>query len=293
VNAVDIIRSLVKKREIATPDGVCTLILEKEDFSLVYPGMFRFTVRKETQKDSTILFKTNTYEYAPLVPLQAERAALQAYDEWVTRLEEETETSADQGPVVQVTRSSVIFPDAVLIQGSPRAPGNCGILAGWVADTLRSQGKTVRVVFCDELDIHPCIGCYQCYNTGVCTFDDEMKDIIAGLRFCTLVAVFSPVYTFTVPGNLKILTDRSLAYHAERVLTGPGPGIQKGLLFSVAGRKGMENFLCTTKVINAFFRNLGISPSGSVLVDEMDMHNDIRIVEGIQEKVRELVQKSI
>ena len=74
--------------------------------------------------------------------------------------------------------------DLVIIQGSPRPDGNCGILTGWAADAAQEAGRTAQVIYPHDLDIHCCIGCYQCYNTGTCVFDDDMGSIIDAVRGC-------------------------------------------------------------------------------------------------------------
>jgi len=72
--------------------------------------------------------------------------------------------------------------DLVVLQGSPRANGNCSILAGWAVEAAHELGKTARVIYPYDMDIRSCIGCYQCYNTGSCIFDDDMSDIIGAIR---------------------------------------------------------------------------------------------------------------
>jgi multimeric flavodoxin WrbA len=91
-----------------------------------------------------------------------------------------------------------------------------------------------------------------------------------------------------VPAGLKLVIDRMQAYHAERTLSG-GRGGQVGILFSVAGRKGGDNFTCVTKVITAFFKNLGIEPAGQVLIDSVDAIRDIRELPGREDETKRLV----
>jgi multimeric flavodoxin WrbA len=112
-----------------------------------------------------------------------------------------------------------------------------------------------------------------------------MGRLIGTIKGASLLVVCSPVYTNTVPGGLKLVIDRCQAYHAERVLSGGRTG-QKGLLFSVAGRKGEENFTCITRDISAFLRNLGIEPVGEILVDRVDAIRDIRTIPGMEQNVK-------
>jgi multimeric flavodoxin WrbA len=183
---------------------------------------------------------------------------------------------------------TVTSSDLVVIQGSPRAQGNCSILAGWAVDAAHELGRTAQVIYPHDMDIRCCIGCYQCYNTGSCVFNDDMGSIIGAIRESSLLVICSPVYTNTVPGGLKLLIDRCQAYHAERTLSGGRTG-QYGLIFSVAGRKGEENFTCITRVISAFFRNLGITPDGKILIDRIDSVKDIRTIPGMEDAVRKKV----
>jgi hypothetical protein len=62
------------------------------------------------------------------------------------------------------------------------------------------------------------------------------------------------------------------------------------LIFSVAGRKGEENFTCVTQVISVFFRNLGITPAGEILIDRIDSVRDIRTIAGLEDTVRKKVK---
>ena len=119
-----------------------------------------------------------------------------------------------------------------------------------------------------------------------------MGSIIGAIKGASLLVVCSPVYTNTVPGGLKLVIDRCQAYHAERVLSGGQTG-QKGLIFSVAGRKGEENFTCITRVISAFLRNLGIEPVGEVLVDRVDAIRDIRTIPDMEQNVKIKVKQHL
>ncbi len=66
---------------------------------------------------------------------------------------------------------------------------------------------------------------------------------------------------------------------------------KRGLIFSVAGRKGEENFTCVTRVISAFLRNLDIIPDGEILIDRIDSVKDIRTIAGLEETVRKKVKQ--
>jgi multimeric flavodoxin WrbA len=290
VPVMEPIRSLVCTSDISSGENRYTLALQSEDFSVMYPGMVRFTLTVTGGERMIAVFRTNSFEYSPLVPLAAEKVAIQKAEEW--------EREIRNNPLVFMLNHQQKLPvhpaasvsDLVVIQGSPRANGNCSILASWAVDAAHQLGRTAQVIYPHDMDIRCCIGCYQCYNTGSCVFDDDMTGIIGAIRAASLLVVCSPVYTNTVPGGLKLVLDRCQAYHAERVLSG-GPKGQHGLIFSVAGRKGEENFTCTTKVISAFLNNLGIKPEGEILIDRVDAIRDIRTIAGLEQNVKEKVKQ--
>jgi len=281
---------LVFHREMHQKDSVYTISVEKEDVSHLYPGMIRFVVLALRGEQTVARFCTNTYEYSPTVPLRAEKIALEKAHEWGEDLSEDTKKFLLSHKIHQRLRSPLPPTDIAIIQGSPRGGGNCSILAAWVKTVAEEHNKTARIIYPHDLNIKSCIGCYQCYNTGTCTFDDEMREVIDIIRDASVLVICSPVYTNTVPGGLKLLFDRCQAYHAELSFTGQGEQEKKGLILSVAGRKGRSHFTCVTSVISAFFKNLGIRPSGEILIDGMDEIQDIRNVPGIFERVRAIVQ---
>ena len=280
----------IRRVEINSGQDRYILVLRSEDFSALYPGMVRYSLTVNGVDRTISEFRTNSFEYSPLVPLAAENVAKQTADEWEYELRHNPEQfvlNHKQPGMVKRAESSTS--DLVVIQGSPRAQGNCSILAGWAAEAADELGKNAQVIYPHDMDIRCCIGCYQCYNTGSCIFNDDMGNIIDAIRGATLLVVCSPVYTNTVPGGLKLVIDRCQAYHAERVLFGGRTG-QNGLIFSVAGRKGEENFTCTTSVISAFLRNLDIIPRGELLIDRIDAIKDIRSIYGLEQNVREKVR---
>lgn len=281
---------LLLSKEIRVGGKVFVLSIEGENLSRLYPGMTRYTLRLASGGETLGLFRTNSYEYSPTLPLNAEAVTRGKAAEWERALLKDPDgfLASIERPGEGVSPAGTV--DALVIQGSPRADGNCSILAGWAAEEARTLGKRSRVVYLDDLSIHPCIGCYQCYNTGMCTFADDMTDLIGALRSAPLLVICSPVYTNTVPGGLKIFIDRCQAYHAEKNLFRAGGEKKKGLLLSVAGRTGTGNFTCVKKVVVSFMRNLGIRYAGEVLLDRMDGIRDIRTLPGIREEIGELVQ---
>lgn len=268
--------------------GSYLLTLEREDLARIYPGMVRYTVRVRTNERTRAAFRTNTYEYSPRMPLDAEAAAHETYEEWARGLAVDPEAFIRAQQPVPRVRPELPVTDVLIVQGSPRPGGNCSIMADWAASAAHGAGRSAQVIFPDDLYLRPCIGCYRCYNFAQCTFDDDMEAVIAAIRGATLIVVCSPVYTDTVPAGLKMVIDRCQTYHAERALFG-GPEGQRGLLLAVAGRTGEENFRCVRRVVRDYFQNLEIEPCGEVLAEGMDRARDVRSIPGIEERVRAAV----
>jgi multimeric flavodoxin WrbA len=284
--------TVLLSKEIRAGGKAFTLSIAAEDLSRLYPGMTRFTLRLEAGGETLGLFRTNTFEYSPTVNLDPEQVVRDRAREWEKALLSDPDGFTASLRSSRETARVVEDTGVLIIQGSPRPDGNCSILAGWAAEEAARLGGKPRVVYLDDLSLHPCIGCYQCYNTGTCTFDDDMTGLIRSLRSASLLVVCTPVYTNTVPGGLKIFIDRCQAYHAEKNLIPPGR-VQKGILFAVAGRKGRENFDCVRKVVVPFLRNLGIAIKGEVLLDGMDRARDVRTLPGAREEVTTLLRDAL
>jgi multimeric flavodoxin WrbA len=281
--------NLLLSKEIRADGRVFLLSIGAEDLSRLYPGMTRYSLRLASESETLGLFRTNSYEYSPGVPLDAEGVIRRKAAEWERAIMKDPDgfiASLGNPPEAAPPVGGV---EVLIIQGSPRADGNCSVFAGWAAEEAGNLRKKCRVVYLDDLSMHACIGCYQCYNTGTCTFDDDMTDLIGNLRSASLLVICTPVYTNTVPGGLKIFIDRCQAYHAEMNLF-TGGGEKKGVLLSVAGRTGRANFTCVKKVVVSFMRNLGIRYSGEVLLDRMDSVKDVRTLPGIREEIGGLVR---
>lgn len=279
---------LIESNEVAEGGKVYTLVLTRRDLRSLYPGMVQYILRLNSGEKTLCLFRTNSYEYSPMSSLDAESVTRQKAGEWRDLLRTDPDalfaTSMETGGrLPDRTR-----PDVLIIQGSPRADGNCSILAGWASETAAASGFTAEIVYPDDLWIRPCIGCYRCYNTGICTFDDDMTAVIASLRHARLLVICTPVYTSSVPAAMKMVIDRFQAYHAEITLFRRSEE-KKGLLFSVAGRKGTDNFTCVRRTIHDCMRNLHVIPAGDVLIDGTDQLRDIREIPATEDTVRTAV----
>lgn len=283
---------LIRKVEVLSGGVTYSLVLLEEDLSSLYPGMIRYTVELKEKESILARFRTNSYEYSPTVPNEPRAVAERVMDRWEKELRSDPAGMLSSEHSKSPPRNEGDSADVVVIQGSPRPDGNCGILCSWVVEEAEMAGRSVAIIFPHDLDIKPCIGCYQCYNTGTCTFSDDMDGIIHAVSGCDLLVVCSPVYTNTVPAGLKAVIDRFQAFHAERSLGGSNK-TQKGLLLGVAGRKGERNFLCVTRVVESFFLNLSMKPLSPFLVDRMDEVRDVRTMPELRARLASAVREGL
>jgi multimeric flavodoxin WrbA len=278
--------------EIRTARETYILVLIREDLTGIFPGMFRYCVSVIANGVVLRTFRTNTFEYPPGGSHGAEQVARKKMGELAGLLHEDPgqllPSSGGRGPVGPPSSAHHV----VILQGSPRADGNCGSIASWVRDVARDDGKTALVFYPHDMDLHFCIGCYQCFNTGTCTFNDDMTEILSAIRRAELVVICSPVYTNTVPAGLKAVFDRAFPIYASITL-GMEEHRPKGLLFSVAGRKGVSNFNCTRRVVRAFMEISAITPAGELLFDDMDYRGRINDIKNAESGVKALVRQSL
>ncbi len=103
----------------------------------------------------------------------------------------------------------------VLISGSLRKGGNSDTLcdafqrgcqeAGHQAVKLSLRGKT----------IHFCRACYACRQTGTCCQQDDAAGILQEMVSADVIVLATPVYFYSLAGQVKTLIDRCLACAAQ------------------------------------------------------------------------------
>jgi multimeric flavodoxin WrbA len=287
---------VLDERVVQTAEGDFIVTVVYSCLTHLYPGMERYGVRVTDGAGQVLSeFLTNTYEYTPAMASDAETTAHQLADEWEEELRSQPFEMVEYfGHIHPRCLPAAAVTDVVIIQGSPRPDGNCGEIAEWIAEETVRMGGTVQVLYPDDMDIRPCIGCYQCYNSGYCTFADDMDEVFGEVRYCRVLAVCAPVYTCSVPGALKILMDRFLSYDAHRRLTGRGgTARQAGLFFGVCGREGDENFAPLREIAAGFFATAGIPLQGTGWADGMDRKRNVGDVPGFADEVRGMIQQAL
>lgn len=97
------------------------------------------------------------------------------------------------------------------INGSPRKHGNAYKLLTVALKAAELEGAEVRAFHIYDYDIKPCIGCLSddvktCRYP--CVIEDDMKKLYDEVLKANGIIIASPIYWFSVPGQLKNFIDR-------------------------------------------------------------------------------------
>lgn len=105
----------------------------------------------------------------------------------------------------------------LILLGSPRKNGNSCALSDGFAQGARDAGHQVETVFLGEKKIGHCIACDACRQTGKCAIRDDMAELLQKMIDADVIVLASPVYFYSINGQLKDVIDRSYARGAELV----------------------------------------------------------------------------
>lgn len=114
----------------------------------------------------------------------------------------------------------------VILNGSPRRNGNTSALVHAFTQGAESAGHTVTEFFLDSMEIHGCKGCFGGLSDRdcPCVQQDDMKQIYPVVRDCDVVVLASPLYYWTLSGQLRTAIDRLFALEegGQNLLRGNG-----------------------------------------------------------------------
>ena len=97
---------------------------------------------------------------------------------------------------------------ALLINGSPNAKGCTYTALSIVAKELENNGIEAEIVHVGHKDIHGCIACGKCHETGKCIFNDMVNEVAPKFEQVDALVVGSPVYYAGVAGTMNSFLDR-------------------------------------------------------------------------------------
>ena len=98
----------------------------------------------------------------------------------------------------------------LIIKSSLRGNSN----SDYLADIVRvAIGNDAEVISLKDKDIHFCIGCLACQSQGKCHIDDDVNEIMFKMLKAERIVFASPVYYYSIAGQLKTLLDRCNALY--------------------------------------------------------------------------------
>ena len=101
----------------------------------------------------------------------------------------------------------------VILNGSPRKNGNTSALVRSFTEGAESAGNTVTEFFLSGMDIHGCKGCFGGHSSQACPCvqKDDMDQIYLAVKKAEVVVLASPLYYWTMSGQLRTALDRLFA----------------------------------------------------------------------------------
>lgn len=96
----------------------------------------------------------------------------------------------------------------VIITSSLRAHSNSDALAESFSKGAKEAGNDVEVISLKEKKIGYCIGCLACQETQQCVIKDDAMEIAGKIKDADAVAFATPVYYYSISGQLKTMLDR-------------------------------------------------------------------------------------
>lgn len=101
----------------------------------------------------------------------------------------------------------------IVLNGSPRKKGNTSALIKAFTEGAESAGHTVTEFFLDGMNLHGCKGCFGGGKNPdlPCVQRDDMEKIYPVYQAADILVLASPLYYWTISGQLKTAFDRLFA----------------------------------------------------------------------------------
>lgn len=104
----------------------------------------------------------------------------------------------------------------VVLSGSPRRRGNSDILCDRFTEGALEAGHIVEKIFIRDKKINYCTGCGTCFNGNKpCPQKDDMTALLDVIVAADIIVMATPVYFYTMNGQMKTLIDRTCARYTE------------------------------------------------------------------------------
>ena len=136
--------------------------------------------------------------------------------------------------------------NVLIISSSPRKGSNSETLAASFAKGAEEAGHKVETVYLREKNYGFCKGCLACLKVGHCVIDDDAVEIAAKMHDADVLVFATPVYYYSVSGQLKTMLDRANPlFDSDYAFT-------KAYLLATAAEDGEETVEGTVKAVQGW-----------------------------------------
>lgn len=103
----------------------------------------------------------------------------------------------------------------LVLSASPRLGGNSDTLCDQFIQGAEAAGNSAEKIYVHNQTIGYCMACYACKKTKACVQKDDMSAILDKMVDADVIVLATPVYFYTMDGQLKTLIDRTLPRYTE------------------------------------------------------------------------------
>lgn len=103
----------------------------------------------------------------------------------------------------------------LILSGSPRRGGNSDLLCDKFLRGAQEAGHNAEKIFLRNSKINYCTGCGVCNSTHKCVQQDDMAAILDKMVQADVIVLGTPVYFYTMDGQMKTLIDRTVPRYTE------------------------------------------------------------------------------
>ena len=160
--------------------------------------------------------------------------------------------------------------DILIISASPRKGGNSDLLCDAFIQGAMDSGHQTEKIFVQHKTIKGCFGCEICKsNESKCIHMDDMPEILSKMIDKDIIVLATPVYFYSMDGQLKTLIDRTYSRYTEMngkdfyfILTGGAPD-KSYMETAIAGLQGFVDCIPESKT-NGIIYGVGTVDKGDV-----------------------------
>ena len=132
--------------------------------------------------------------------------------------------------------------NVLIISASFRPNSNSHALCQEVAKGVKAAGNKAEVIRLKDKKIGFCTGCYACQKLGKCVIKDDANAIVEKICKADAVVFGTPVYYFSIAGQLKALFEVARA-ERQAVLSRRDDGREHGLGSREGAAAGLRRLL--------------------------------------------------